>query len=114
MSECNLNINLLNIHKKYTNYLIIINHNINKISIRRSNNTLNLGVEIYGVEENNKKEEEDLVEEEAKSYIITMDNHDTLLEILQFLWIHVHIVKHLIILSNNVDNWSQSGRLEQW
>ena len=45
---------------------------MNLTNILHNNNNLNKGgVEIFEVEENN-KEEEDLVEEEAKSYVITM------------------------------------------
>ena len=42
-------------------------------------------MEIFKVKDNN-KEEEDLIEEEAKSYVIIVDNQDTLLEIVQVLW----------------------------
>ena len=70
-----LSTNLLIIHKHNLNNHNILSRNINKISIHCSNTTLNLwGLEIFEAEDNNNKEEEDLVEEEAKSYVITVDN----------------------------------------
>ena len=60
-------------------------------------------MEIFEAKEKNNKEE-DLVEEEVKSYVIIVDNHDTLIEISKFLWRPVHTVKHLMTLSNNVHN----------
>ena len=75
----------LNISLHIFNNSNILSHNINKISILRSNTTLNLGgVEILKVEEN-KKREEDLVEEGAKLYVITMDNKETFLKMVQVL-----------------------------
>ena len=75
----------LNIHRPNIKKICILRLNINKISIHHSNNALNQGgVEIFKAEDNN-KEEEDLVEEEAKSYVITVQNYDTLFEILQVL-----------------------------
>ena len=105
LSEWKLNINLLNIHLLNINNHSIISRNINKISNRHNNNTLNLGgVKIFGAEDNNNKEEEDLVEEEAKSYVITMDNQDILLNIVRVLRRPIRIVNNFIILSNNVCN----------
>ena len=104
MNECNLNINLLNIHQHNFNNHNIPIHNINRISIHHRNNTLiQGGVEISEAEDNN-KEEEDLVEEEARSYVITVVNQDTFLEIVQVLRRHVHTVKNLTTLLNCVRN----------
>ena len=94
-----LNIILLNI-KNYNT----LNQNTNRINILNNNNTLRKGkVGILEVEDNNK--EEDLVEEEAKSYVIIMDNQDTLPKIAKVLRRNVHTVKHLNALLNNVRNW---------
>ena len=72
MNKRNLSISLLNIHQHNINNHNILSHNMNKINIHHINNTLNQGgVEIFKAEDNN-KEEEDLVEEEAKSYVITV------------------------------------------
>ena len=64
LNECSLSISLHNI-----NNINILNWNTSKINILNKNNTLYKGgVGILEVEDNNK--EEDLVEEEAKSYVI--------------------------------------------
>ena len=59
--------------------------------------------------ENNK--EEDLVEEEAKAYVIIMGSQDIFPEIVKFLWKLVHIVKHLITLSNTICNLLRNDKL---
>ena len=74
LNERNLSIILFKIHQHNINNHNILSHNINRISICHNNNTLKQGgVEIFEVDDNN-KEEEDLVEEEAKSYVIIVDN----------------------------------------
>ena len=50
------------------------------------------------VKDNNNKEGDDLVEEEAKSYVITVGSQDIFLDISTVLQKHVCIVKHLITL----------------
>ena len=64
MNECNLSIILHNINNNN-----ILNRNTSRISIFNNNNTLHKGgVGILEVEDNNK--EENLVEEDAKLYVI--------------------------------------------
>ena len=59
----------------------ILNHNTNRISILNNNNTLRKGgVETLEVEDNNK---EDLVEEEAKSYVIIVGSHENFPDIVK-------------------------------
>ena len=85
LNEYNITTILLNIHQDNSNNRNILGCNINEINICRSNTTLNLGgLGIFRAEDNNKKED-DLVEEEAKLYVIIMDNQDTLLDIVQVL-----------------------------
>ena len=83
MRRSEVNERRLNIHKQNFSNHNILSRNISKISIDYNNTTLSEGqVEIFEVEDNN-KEEEDLVDEEAKSYVIIVDNQDTLLDIVQ-------------------------------
>ena len=64
MNECSLSISLRNINNNN-----ILNRNTSRISIFNNNNTLHKGgVGILEVEDNNK--EENLVEEDAKWYVI--------------------------------------------
>ena len=96
MSRCKLNERSLSIILHTINNKNTLNCITNKISVLNNNNTLcKGGVGILEVRDNNK--EDDLVEEEAKSYVITVDNQDTLLDIVQVLQRRVHIVKHFII-----------------
>ena len=98
LNERNLSIILFNIHQHNFNNHNILSHNINKIRICHINNTLSQGrVEICEAEESN-KEEEDLVDEEAKSYAIIVDNKDNIPKISKVLRRHVHTVKHLTTL----------------
>ena len=103
MSRCKLNerslsISLCNISNKNT-----LNHNTSRIGILNNNSTLRKrGVEILEVQDNN--QEEDLVEEEAKSYVIIMGSQDIFPDIVKVLWKIVHIVKNLITLSSSARN----------
>ena len=68
MNEHKLSIILLNIKNYGT-----LSHNTSRISIHNNKNTVRKGgVENFEAEENN-KEEEDLVVEDAKSYVITVE-----------------------------------------
>ena len=78
MSKCKLNKCILSIILHNTNNNNILNRNTSIISILNNNNTLRKeGVGILEVEDKNK--EEDLVEEEAKSYVIIVGSLDILL-----------------------------------
>ena len=93
---------LLNTHHHNINNHSILSCNTNKIGIQNNNNTLNKGgVEIFEVDDDN-KEEENLVEEEAKSYVITVGNQEMFLKISKVLEKHAHIVKNLITMLNSV------------
>ena len=103
MNKCKLNECSLSIILCSFNNNNILNHNTSRINILNNNNTLRKGgVGILEVEDNN--QEEDLVEEEAKSYVIIMGIHDIFPEIVKVLQKIVHIVKHLITLSNSFHN----------
>ena len=105
MNECSLSIILFNINNDNT-----LSRNTSRINIHNNNTLHKEGVENLEVEDNNK--EEDLVEEEAKSYVIIVGIQDTLLEIVKVLQKNVHIVKHLITLSISVRSLLRNGRLE--
>ena len=103
MNKCKLNEHGLSIVLRSFNNNNILNCNTNRISILNNNNTLHKwGVETLKVKDKNK--EGDLVEEEAKSYVIIMGIQDIFPEIAKFMLKLVHIVKHLITVSNSVRN----------
>ena len=111
MSRCKLNERSLSIILHNINNCNTLSHNTNIISILNKNNTVcKGGVETLEVEDNNK--EEDLVEEEAKSYVIIVGNQKILINIVKVLRKFVHIVKHLITLSNSVHSLLRNGRIE--
>ena len=68
------------------------------------------GVGNLEVKESNK--EEDLVEEEAKPYVIIVSIQDIFPEIVKVLRKIVHIVNNLITLSTSVCSSLQNGRIE--
>ena len=87
LNEHGLSIILLNIH----------HHNIKNHSILNNNSSLHKGG-VGNLELKDSNQEEDLVEEEAKLYVIIVGNQDTLPETVKVLRKIIHIVKHLITL----------------
>ena len=104
LNECSLSIVLRSSNNN------ILNHNTSQASILNNNTLRKGGVGTLEVEENNK--EVDLVEEEAKLYVIIVGNQEIFPEIVKVLQKIVHIVKHLITLSNNVCGLLWNGMLE--
>ena len=96
MNEHNLSIILCSFNNNN-----ILNRNTNQTSILNKNNTLYKGG-LGTLEVKDKNKEEYLVEEEANSYVIIVGNQDIFPKIVKVLRKIVHIVKHLITLSNSV------------
>ena len=69
-----------------------------------------MGVEILEA----KDKEEYFVMEEAKLYVIIVGDQEILSRTMWVLQRNVYIANILIILSNNVRGWLQSGRIEIW
>ena len=103
LNECNLSIILCSSNNN------ILNHNTSQASILKNNTLRKGGMGTLEVEDNNK--EEDLVKEEAKLYVIIVGNQETFPEIVKVLQKIVHIVKHLITLSNNVHRLLWNGKI---
>ena len=101
MSRCRLNERILSIILCNINNRKTLKHSNITIIILKNNNTLHKGgVETLEVKGNNKEEE--LVKDEAKSYVIIMCIQYICPEIVKVLWKIIHIVNHLIRLSNSV------------
>ena len=101
INKCKLNERSLSINLRNSNNNNILNCNISQSSILNNNNTLHKGgVRTLEVEDSN--QEDDLVEEEAKLYTIIVGSQDIFPKIIKVQQKIVHIVKHLITLSNNV------------
>ena len=106
LNECSFNIILRSFNINNT-----LSRNTNQTSILNNNNTLHKrGEGILEVEDNN--QEEDLVEEEAKLYVIIVGIQDTFPKIVKFMEKIVHIVKHLITVTNSVRSLLRNGMLE--
>ena len=111
MSRCKLNKHSLSIILQNINNRNTLSYNTEKINVLNNKNNLHKGgVKTLEVEDNNK--DEYLVEKEAQSYVIIVGSHENFPDIIKVLWKIVHIVKHLIRLSNSVRNLLRNGMLE--
>ena len=106
LNECSLNINFCSFNNNN-----ILNWNISQTSILNNNSSLHKGG-VGNLELKDSNQEEDLVEEEAKLYVIIVGIQDIFPEISKVLQKIIHVVKNFITLSNNVHSLLHNGRLE--